>query len=90
MLSYTPREFMIMLRAQQERKSDEYERMAHEALMNRQAQHAEKLTLSDLYKRPVDEEVAQAKADELVDKSEYASEWLSQFTNFSGVSVGKE
>lgn len=90
MLSYTPREFKIMLRSQQERKMDDYETMAHAAMMNRQAQHAERLTLTDLYKRPVDAEEAQAKTEELVDKTVHANEWLSQFTNFSGVSVGKE
>ena len=89
-LSLTPREFTIEMRAQGERRSDEYERMADAALMARQAYHAKRLKRSDLFKRPVDVGEAEAKSEELVDKAEHATEWMSQFTNFNGVGVGKE
>ena len=72
------------MRAQVERRHDEYERMAYEAMMLRQAYHAKRLKPSDLYKRPVNEEAEKARSVELQNKTEHASEWLSQFTNFSG------
>lgn len=49
--SYTPREFTILMRSQQERQYDEYEHMTLNAMMIRQAYHAEKLKPSDLFKR---------------------------------------
>ncbi|MEK3887251.1 hypothetical protein [Bacillus sp. FSL K6-3431] len=73
-----------MMRAQTERKHDEYERMTHEAFMMRQAYHAKRLKPSDLFKRPIDEGVAKSKSVDLQEKAENATEWLAQFANFSG------
>lgn len=64
--------------------------MADAAMMTRQAYHAKRLKPSDLFKRPVDVAKAQEKSEELIDKAENATEWLSQFTNFNGIGVGKE
>lgn len=78
--SLTPRELTILMRAEQERRYDDYERMTTGALMNRQAYHAKSLKPSDLFKRPLDTELAKKKAEELIEKTRHTSEWLSQFT----------
>lgn len=49
--SYTPREFTILMRAEQESIADGYEKMAYQAMMTRSAYHAKKLKHSDLYNR---------------------------------------
>lgn len=72
-----------MMRANVERKYDDYEDMALQAMMNRQATNAKRLKQSDLFKRPVDKDKAESKAEELKQKAEQASEWMSQFTQFS-------
>lgn len=51
-LSLTPREFTILMRAETESRHDDYERMTTEAMFVRQAYHAKKLKPSDLFKRP--------------------------------------
>src|SRR5690625_4591038 len=53
-LSKTPREFPILMAAENERRYDEYELMASKAMMMRAAYHKEKLKHRDLYKRPSD------------------------------------
>ena len=84
-LSKTPREFSILMRAQVERRYDEIEDMARMAIFTRQAYHKDgKLGADDLFKRPVDGKTAQEKADEIRDKTEYTMQWLSQFEEFSG------
>lgn len=83
-LSQTPREFAIMMRANVERKYDEYEDMAVQAMMHRQATNAKRLKKDDLFKRPKDEVVEKNKADKLMKQSEHATEWLSQFSLFDG------
>ncbi|MGE6487764.1 phage tail assembly chaperone [Paenisporosarcina sp. NPDC076898] len=49
--SLTPREFQILMRAYQERQYDEFDRMAFQTMMVRQAYHAKKLKHADLFKR---------------------------------------
>lgn len=87
----TPRELTILMRAQQERTADEYERMSHEAMMMRQAHHAKKLTLSDLYKRPNsgDSGGEATRIERLKESTRNTNEWLAGFTTSKGVS-GKE
>ncbi|MCG7345306.1 hypothetical protein MHZ92_14295 [Sporosarcina sp. ACRSL] len=80
-LSYTPREFTIMIRAQAGRNEDEYERMAHAAMMNRQAYHAKKLKFSDLFKRPSDKVADKTKLKTLKEKTREANEWLAGLTS---------
>lgn len=84
MLSMTPRELSIMLAAQRERQYDEMELMAIRAMMNRQAYHAKRLKQTDLFRRPVDEETAKSRADEIQERTEKRMEWLSQFEEFRG------
>lgn len=83
-LSLTPRELMIETAANVERLYDESERMAMSAMMTRQAYHAKKLKHSDLFKRPVADEVANKKAKESHKRTEEITEWLSQFEEFNG------
>jgi len=73
-----------MMRAQVERRYDEYEHMASMAMMTRQAYHAKKLKQTDLFKRPLDEDIAKDKAEEARNRSEYTMKWLSQFKEFRG------
>ena len=80
----TPRELSIMLAAQRERQYDEMELMAIQAMMIRQAYHAKRLKQSDLFRRPVDEETAKSRADEIQERTEKRMEWLSQFEEFRG------
>ncbi|MGG3072178.1 phage tail assembly chaperone [Niallia circulans] len=80
----TPKEFRLLLGAQMERKYDEYERQSHFAIMNLKAQNAKKsIKATDLFKRPADEK-AEAELQEGIEKAKHASEWLSQFEQFSG------
>ena len=71
-----------------ERIYDEYERKAVEALMRENAHRSKRPKASDLFKRPVDDETAKEKTEDLLEKAEQASAWLSQFEQFN--SVGKE
>lgn len=70
-----------MLRAQAGRNDDDYERMAHAALMQRQAYHAKKLKLSDLYKRPSDKVADKSRLQSLKEKTREANEWLAGLTS---------
>lgn len=76
------------MRANVERIYDEYERKAIEALMRENAHRSKRPKVSDLFKRPVDEETAKNRTQDLKEKAEQASAWLSQFEQFN--SVGKE
>lgn len=74
----------MLFEAQNERRYDEYERQSHYAIMNVKAQNAKKsIKASDLFKRPADEK-AEAELQVGVEKAKHASEWLSQFEQFSG------
>lgn len=84
----TPREFHILMRAQQERQFDDYEREAFVAIMHENAARSKRLKMSDLFKRPVDATLAKKKTQELAEKAKMASDWISQFTLFNN--QGKE
>ena len=71
-----------------ERIYDEYERKAVEALMRENAHRSKRPKASDLFKRPVDDETAKEKTEDLLEKAEQASQWLSQFEQFNN--GGKE
>lgn len=74
----------MILNGQRERQYDEYERQSHFAIMNIKAQNAKKsIKASDLFKRPADEK-AEAKLQDGIENAKHASEWLSQFEQFSG------
>lgn len=70
-----------MLRAQAGRSDDEYERMAHAAMMQRQAYHAKKLKLSDLFKRSADKAADKSRLKTLKEKTREANEWLAGLTS---------
>lgn len=72
------------MHANVEKKYDEYEDKANEAMMFRHAQNAKRVKKSDLFKRPIDESKAEDKAEKMQEESEKASEWLSQFSLFDG------
>lgn len=70
-----------MMRAQAGRSNDDYESMAHAALMNRQAYHAKKLKLSDLYKRTERKDGDKTRLESLKEKTRVANEWLAGLTS---------
>lgn len=67
-----------------ERFYDDYSRMAEQAMMMRNAYHAKKLKQADLFRRPTDADKAIKKAEDARKRTEEATEWLSQFAEFSG------
>jgi len=82
-LSLTPREFTIMMAANVERTYDEYEKMAVQALMNRQGYHAKKLKKSQLFKRPSDIDTGKT-ADDVKERQRAIIERLERFEEFKG------
>jgi len=69
-----------------ERVYDEYERKSNEAIMLANAINSSKrIKAGDLFKRPVDEETAKNKTQDLLNQAEQATEWLSQFQQFNDV-----
>lgn len=76
-----------MMAAQVERKYDEYERMATQAMMMRAAYHKEKLRQSDLFKRPTG---AEKTAEDIEERQRAIIERLSKFEQFAGKFGGKE
>ncbi|MBU8785667.1 hypothetical protein [Bacillus glycinifermentans] len=69
-----------MLDAEQERKYDRFEEHALTAMMIGKVNNARKrIKLSDLFKRPEKADVSTQKAENLYEKQQKASEWLSQF-----------
>lgn len=76
------------MRANVERIYDEYERKAVEALMRENAHRSKRPKVSDLFKRPLDGETARERTEDLMQKAEQASQWLSQFEQFNN--GGKE
>lgn len=80
-LSLTPREFTILMRAETESRHDDYERMTTEASFMRQAYHAKKFKPSDLYKRPDgSKRDKRMTAKELKEYTEQQQALLTQFT----------
>ena len=82
-LSMTPREFMITMRAQVERQYDELEIESIIAIIRESAHRAKKAKPSDLFKRPLNEDEAKKQTEELAEKAEHATEWLAQFKQFN-------
>jgi len=79
-----------MMAAQVERKYDEYERMATQAMMTRAAYHKEKLRQSDLFKRPTSELKTDKTAEDIEEKQRAIIERLSKFEQFAGKFGGEE
>lgn len=73
-----------MMAAQVERKYDEYERMATQAMMTRAAYHKEKLRQSDLFKRPTGEIKTDKTAKDIEERQRAIIERLSKFEQFAG------
>ncbi|MBS4195327.1 hypothetical protein [Lederbergia citri] len=79
-LSYTPREFMIMMQANVERHYDEYERMAIEAIMREGAHRAKKPKATDLFKRPKEGISNRNNLAEMKEETERLNDWLARIT----------
>lgn len=79
-----------MMAAQVERKYDEYERMATQAMMMRAAYHKEKLRQSDLFKRPTGEIKTVKTAEDIEERQRAIIERLSKFEQFAGKFNGEE
>ncbi|QYG88354.1 hypothetical protein [Bacillus atrophaeus] len=76
----TPREYYILMHAQQERKFDQYDDMASSAMMIGKVRSAKKsITKTDLFKRPKSTEEDGDISQEAIEKQRNASEWLSNF-----------
>lgn len=58
--------------------------MATHAMMIRSAYHAKKLKSTDLFKRPVDGELAKEEVKDIKAKQADTMRWLSQFEEFRG------
>ncbi|WP_412733872.1 phage tail assembly chaperone [Heyndrickxia sporothermodurans] len=74
----TPREFALILTAQQKRRYDEYEREATLAIMRESAHRAKRPKASDLFKRPKDD-ADERKLMKKAELAEHQAEWLAQF-----------
>lgn len=83
-LSLTPREFAIEMRAFVEANNDEYEKQALLAIWHRKAQHEKRIKTTDLFKRPKDEERAQKNVEDIRAKQAETMRWLSQIEEFRG------
>ncbi len=79
-LSYTPREFTIMMQAQIERHYDAYERTAIEAIMRESAHRAKKPKASDLFKRPKDSKVEREQLTDMKEETARLNDWLASLT----------
>lgn len=72
-----------MMAANVERTYDDYEKMAVQALMNRQGYHAKKLKKSQLFKRPSDIDTGKT-ADDVKERQKAIIERLERFEEFKG------
>lgn len=77
-LSYTPREYTIMMAANIERQHDEYERMAVEAIMREKAHREKRPKVGDLYKRPNQSVTDRSKFETMKEDARRKNEWLSR------------
>src|SRR5699024_6471037 len=83
LLSYTPREFAIEMKAETERIYDEMEREAIIAIMHANANNSKKrIRPSDLFKRPNDE-TEKKSADDVKKRQKERLAWLSRFEEFN-------
>ena len=81
-LAMSPREFYIVMRADQERIFDVLQHEATVAIMHERASREKRPSADMLFKRPLDAELARERTDELLDKKRNANEWLAQFEQF--------
>lgn len=72
-----------MMAANVERTYDDYEKMAVQALMNRQGYHAKKLKKSQLFKRPSDIDTNKT-AEDVKERQRAIIERLERFEEFKG------
>lgn len=72
-----------MMAANVERTYDDYEKMAVQALMNRQGYHAKKLKKSQLFKRPSDVDTNKT-AEDVKERQRAIIERLERFEEFKG------
>lgn len=79
-MNHTPREFRIMVRAEQERIYDEYERMATSAVWREIAHRSKRIKPSDLFKRPTDAKADNAKLQNLREQTRMDNAWLASLT----------
>lgn len=81
-LSLTPRELTILMKAQTERQYDDYEHMAFEAIMRANASNATKrIKATDLFKRPSGKgRESKLSVKELREQIEKQQALLAQFT----------
>lgn len=77
-----------MLRAEQWRKADEFEREAYHAMMHRQAQNAKRVKASDLYRHPGRK--TSPKVVNLREKTQADNEWLSRLKSASGHTASRK
>lgn len=75
----TPKEFGLIMKAETESTYDRYQFAADTAMMQEKASRAKRPKITDLFKRPVDEEKARKKTESMVEQTEHTQEWLSQF-----------
>lgn len=73
----TPREFNVLLKAQQERQYDGLEREAYVTIMRESAHRAKRPKASDLFRRPKPGE--ERKLAHKAEQAEEAAAWLAQF-----------
>lgn len=77
-MSLTPRDYETLLKGEQERQFDEYERASQIAIMHEAARRAKRPKASDLFKRP-DAGITEQSVKEKFEQSQHADEWLSQW-----------
>ncbi|WFP01572.1 phage tail assembly chaperone [Bacillus subtilis] len=76
----TPREYYLLIQAQQDKKFDQYDDLASLAMMIGKVRSAKKsIKQSDLFKRPKTADDEANIPQEVIAKQQQASEWLSQF-----------
>lgn len=73
----TPREFSVLLNAQQERRYDELEREAHVSIMRESAHRSKRPKASDIFRRPKPGE--EKRLEKKAEQAKEAAEWLAQF-----------
>lgn len=69
-----------MLRAQQERSYDDYERMALDAVWRESAHRSKRIKPDDLFKRPNGEMKTVETVERLKEKTLKTNEWLASLT----------
>lgn len=78
-----------MMAASVEKKYDDFEIMAQNAMMSRAAYHAKKLNSGDLFTRPVDAEVKKKKVEKAKSEVKDINKLLSSFEEFKDADLGE-